>query len=194
MKPLPRRAVLMSSLLTAAGLAACASPDPVLFTLAPVPGAPVPGAPRSVVLREIGLARYLDRPQIVRATEDYQLDVAQNDWWGEPLGRMIGRILIADLAARLPASLIVAESGALSAQQADATVEVNILAFATDRAGAVQLSAQIAVIHRTPKPDRRSRALDLSEPVARPDVKSQVAAMSIALGRLADAVAEMLRR
>ena len=35
---------------------------------------------------QIGLARYLERSQIVRSSENYRLDVMSNDWWGEPLG------------------------------------------------------------------------------------------------------------
>ena len=41
------------------------------------------------MLRQIGLARYLERSQIVRSSENYRLDVMANDWWGEPLGAML---------------------------------------------------------------------------------------------------------
>ncbi len=45
-----------------AGLpAACASPNPTLYTLAIVPGATHPVAPQRIELREIALARYLER-------------------------------------------------------------------------------------------------------------------------------------
>ena len=88
-----RRRLFLSSAGMAV-LAACASTNPTLYTLAPVPGAPHPGAPPVVVLREISLARYLERPQIVRSSASYQLDVMVNDWWGEPLGAMLGRILV----------------------------------------------------------------------------------------------------
>jgi uncharacterized lipoprotein YmbA len=54
-------------------LIGCASPTPNLFTLAPVPGEVRPGRPAVVQLRQIGLAKYLDRPQIVRSTEDYRV-------------------------------------------------------------------------------------------------------------------------
>ena len=66
-------------LLLAAVPAGCASPNPTLYVLAPLPGASQPGAPRMVELREIGLARYLERLQIVRSSEGYRLDVLSND-------------------------------------------------------------------------------------------------------------------
>jgi uncharacterized lipoprotein YmbA len=191
-----RRSLLMSAMLTpaaAAGLlAGCASPDPVLYTLAPSAGPAVAGGPRTVVVRDIGLARYLDRPQVVRGTEDYQVALAQNDWWGEPLGRMIGRVLVADLNARLPGATVVAESGAISSRQAEASVEVNIQSFGPDHAGNIALTAQIAV-DRTVRPvGRATRNIEIVTAMAGSDTKAQVAAMSIALGKLADAAAQML--
>ncbi len=112
------------------------SPDPVLYTLAAQPGSPQGGGPRAVMLRDVGLARYLDRPQIVRASDGYLLDVSRGDWWGEPLGRMIGRVLVEELAQRLPGSSVFAELGAITAD-ADATVEVNMQSFAADASGQV---------------------------------------------------------
>ena len=60
------------------------------------------GGPKVIVLQQIGLARYLERSQIVRSSENYRLDVMPNDWWGEPLGAMLSRVLIDELSQRLP--------------------------------------------------------------------------------------------
>ena len=73
--------------------AACASPNPTLYTLAVVPGAEHVGAPHVIELRAIAVAHYLERSQIVRSSEDFRLDVLGNEWWGEPLDAMIGRVL-----------------------------------------------------------------------------------------------------
>jgi len=193
-----RRLPAFSALLAVVGLVACASPDPKLYTLSDVPPAaaasPLARAGQTIVLREIGLARYLDRPQIVRSTDDFQVAVSQDDWWGEPLGRMIGRVLVADLAARLPGTPVVAESGAIGARQGDTAVEVNIVGFAADRAGSVRLSAQIAVVPRDRPAERRVRARDIVVAMDGKDAKAQVAAMSVALGQLADAIVDTLRQ
>jgi uncharacterized lipoprotein YmbA len=66
-------------------IAACSSPSPVLYTIAPVQGPVQPGGPKVIVLQQISTAHYLERSQIVRSSENYRLDVMSNDWWGESL-------------------------------------------------------------------------------------------------------------
>jgi uncharacterized lipoprotein YmbA len=144
------------------------------------------------VLREIGLARYLERSQIVRSSEGYQLEVEANNWWGEPLGAMIGRVLAEELAQRLPGTSVFGENGAI-AGDADATVEVNIQRMDADRAGTVILAAQIAVAFSKPRRTPSTRSVRFTAQPPSPDLRGEVAAMSTALGQLADTVAGMLR-
>src|SRR2546423_8381471 len=70
------------ALLLAAGLAACSSPNPVLYTIAPVQGPVQSGGPKVIVLQQISTAHYLERSQIVRSSENYRLDVIE---------RLVGR-------------------------------------------------------------------------------------------------------
>ena len=79
--------------------AACSSPDPVYYTVATRPGPTFPSGPKIVMLKDIGLASYLDRREIVRSSEGYKLDVMANDWWGESLGGMLGRVLVVELVS-----------------------------------------------------------------------------------------------
>src|SRR5512147_1490825 len=90
-------------------LGACSSPNPNYYSIAVRSGPSLPGGPRIVLLKDIGLASYLDRQEIVRSSEGYRLDVMSNDWWGESLGAMLGRVLVLDLSQRLPASTVYAE-------------------------------------------------------------------------------------
>jgi uncharacterized lipoprotein YmbA len=185
-------------LLLAAAPACCASPNPTLYVLAPQPGTsdpglsqsgtPQPGAPRSVELREIGLARYLDRSQIVRSSEGYRLDVLSNEWWGEPLGTMLSRVLVQELTQRLPGSTVFAESGAITINAA-ATVAVNIQRLDADATGTVVLIAQVEISGKS----IATRDIRLSVPPTMPGTAGLVEAMSRAIGQLADATAEMLR-
>ena len=57
-------AALFGALGFAAILAACSSPDPVLYTIAPVNGATKIGGPKVVVIERVQVANYLDRLQI----------------------------------------------------------------------------------------------------------------------------------
>ena len=96
----------LAVLALAAVLAACSSPSPVLYTIAPVPGRVQTGGPKVIALQQISTARFLERSQIVRSSENYRLDVMSNDWWGEPLGAMLSRVLIEELGQRLPQSTV----------------------------------------------------------------------------------------
>ena len=118
----------------AVALAACSSPTPVLYTIAPVSGAVQSSGPKVVALQQISLARYLERSQIVRSSENYRLDVMSNDWWGEPLGAMLSRVLVEELGQRLPQSTVIGESGALTASP-DATIELNVQRLDEDASG-----------------------------------------------------------
>src|SRR6201993_262806 len=125
-------------LLIASGLAvtvaACSSPNPVLYTIAPVSGAAQTGGPKIVAIQQISLARYLERSQIVRSSENYRLDVMSNDWWGEPLGAMLSRVLVEELGQRLPQSTVFNESGAVTASP-DAMIELNVQRLDEDASG-----------------------------------------------------------
>jgi len=173
--------------LLAALPASCASPNPTLYTLAVVPGATHPVAPAHIELRQIALARYLERSQIVRSSEDFRLDVLGNDWWGEPVDAMLGRVLVQELSQRLPSSAVFAENGAITATP-DASVELNIQRFDEDHSGAVVLLAQVGLTGRA----TTTRTLRFSVPPPSPGTPGLVSAMSTAVGQLADAIAALL--
>ena len=182
-----RRAVL----LLPGVLAACSSPDPLYYTLRPVPGATVRGGPKVVELRRIGLAGYLDRPEIVRQSEDYRLRIPGGERWGEPLGEMTGRILAEDLNSRMPGTSVFTATGSISAVP-DATVEVNLQRFDVDAQGQVILLAQVAVTRRRGRDTSRTDSVRLQVTPAGATTTGQVAAMSAALGQLADRIARLL--
>jgi uncharacterized protein len=180
----------LAGLILTAALAGCASPDPVLYTIAPLPGAVETGTPRVVVLQQIAIARYLERSQIVRSSESYRLEVMANDWWGEPLGAMLSRVLVDELGQRLPQSTVIADTGAVTAQ-ANATVELNIQRLDEDAAGNVVLQAQAGVRFKgLDEPVLKSFRFTVPPPA--PGMAGEVAAISTAVGRLADGIAPML--
>ena len=173
-----------------AALAACSSPTPVLYTIAPTPGTPQNSGPKVVELQQISTARYLERSQIVQSSENYRLDVMSNDWWGEPLAPMLNRVLVEELGQRLPQSTVIADNGAVTARP-DATVEVNIQRLDEDAAGNLVLQAQAAVrATGQSQPELRNFRFSVAPPA--PGVPGEVAAISTAVGRLADGIAAML--
>jgi uncharacterized protein len=180
----------LAALAMAVALAACSSPDPVLYTLAPAAGATQFGGPKVVLVQQVAVAHFLERSQIVRSSENYRLDVMSNDWWGEPLAAMLSRVLIEELGQRLPQSTVIAENGAVSARP-DATVELNIQRLDEDASGNVILQAQVA-IRSTGRSGSVLRSFRFSVPPTAPGVTGEVAAISAAVGRLADGIAPML--
>ena len=181
-----RRALLLG--LVASG---CASPEPAYYTLAAVPGRPLGGGPVTVELRRPGIAGYLDRPEIVRAGSAYRLRVATGERWGEPFGDLLGRVLAEDLNQRLPGTSIFTAAGAISAQ-AIISVELDVQRFDLDAGGDVVLLAQVA-LSRTRRGAATTRVFRLTQRPVGPSTADLVGAMSISLGALADAVADMLR-
>ena len=183
-----RRQVLIA--LLAGLLASCTSPNPLLYTLTVVPGQEHAGAPHVIELRSIAVAHYLERSQIVRSSEDLRLDVLGNDWWGEPLDAMLGRVLSEELTQRLPGSTVYGENGAINAQ-AGATVAINVQRLDANAAGAVVLIAQVAVSSGR---ESVTRTVRYTVPPTAASVSGLVSAMSVAVGQLADTVAEMIAR
>lgn len=179
--------VLASPILQACG----ASPEPTLYMLAMRPGTVLPRGPRVVEVRDVGLPGYLDRKEIVRSTDDSKLDVRANAWWGEPMGGMLGRIIVLELSQRLPGSQVYGETGSITTDPF-AVVGIDIQRFDADKAGNVVLLAQVAV--RFNRPTRTAaRNFSVMKPVPTPDTPGHVAAMSDALGELSDGIASMLQ-
>lgn len=181
---------LLPSILFCGALAACArSPAPDLYTLASQPGPVVVTRKLSVELRRVGLAGYLDRPEIVHGTSNFRLKVADIDRWGEPFGGMVDRVLTEDLVQRLPKASVFAESGAISTHP-DTVLEIDIQRLDADGPDLLVLLAQLAI-----RPDGHTATattVRLTQPIGGADTQAQVAAMSQALGLLADRIAGVL--
>ena len=173
-------------------LASCgSSPEPRYYTIVPRSGPALPRGPKIVLLKDIGLASYLDRREIVRSSESYKLDIMANDWWGEPLGSLLGRVLVVELSQRLPGSTVYGESGAINADY-NVSVGVNVQRLDADKAGALILAAQVAAEFNRPR-RLAARNFTIAKPLPTPDIPGLVAAISDAVGELADGVAALLQ-
>jgi len=143
-----------------------------------------------IALQQISTARFLERSEIVRSSENYRLDVMSNDWWGEPLGAMLSRVLVEELGQRLPQSTVFAESGAVSASP-DATIELNLQRLDEDAAGDLVLQAQASVSFKG-RPGQALRNFRFVVTPPAPGVQGEVTAISMAVGQLADGISSML--
>jgi hypothetical protein len=184
------RLVFAVALCATLSAASCASSDPKLYTLAPLPGSQLSRTPRVIALHRVGIARYLQRNQIVRSSENYRIAIMANDWWGEPLDAMVARVLAEDLTQRLPQSTVYTSAGAVTGSP-DATIEIELQRLDLDHDGNLLLIAQGSVSFKNQAtPDTRSFRISQPPPSAR--VEGQIAATSTALAQLADRIAGML--
>lgn len=184
-----RRSLLLAPMLLA--VARCASPDPAIYTLRAVSGATRSGGPSAIKLARPGLAGYLDRPEIVRDSAANRLTLRSGERWGEPLGDMFGRVLAEDLSQRLSGSSVFTEAGTISVDPA-ATIELDIQRFDLDASGTVVLQVQVAVEPGRSHDPIGTRSVRLTWPPGSDTTSDLVGAMSILIGQLADAVADMV--
>jgi uncharacterized protein len=168
-------------------LAACSTtPPPRLFTLAPRPATPSRSLAATIAVKRVQMAKYLDRPQIVSYRDPYELQYSEFVIWGENLSDLTTRVLAESLSERLPQSQVYLSAGSFADATADITLETSIDKFDPDPAGVVVLAAQWAA-HRQGRPDQiRSEQIRVTP--SSKDPTGQVAAMSDALGQLADRI------
>ena len=190
----PRRLARGGALALLALLGGCASASSSYYALGAVPGTPAPGGPALVEVRQPGIPGYLDRNAIVRGEQDYRLDVASTQLWGEPLGDMIGRVLAEDLTQRLPGTEITVSQGVISSRP-DLLVEVQVSRFDTGRDGILTLAAQVSILHASDRAAIATRSFRLGTPAAAgtAGTAALVAQMSALVAQLADRTAALLR-
>lgn len=167
-------------------LMGCASFSPDLYSLDPRPGPVRAGGHGVIVVRGIGVPRYLEREEIVRAAGQGRLRVAGNDWWGEPMRAMLRRVLVANLGQRLPNAHVLADEGPIAAHP-DAEVEIDVQRFDQAPGGPVTFDGYAAITG--PGRPHVLERLHFTMPAAADTSKAQVDAMSTILGQVADAVA-----
>lgn len=184
----PSRRLVVAALGLLPVLGGCTSSPPAkLYTLAPRPATTVNRSPATVSVKQVGVAKYLDRPEIVRYSDPYQLSASEFNRWSEGFSDMVTRVLVENMSQRLPGSQVYAASGPLTLSSAQVTVEVNIDKFDANPDGAVILAAQW-VVHSDKKRDQFRRQ-EIRVATTSDDAISQVAAMSDGLGELATQIA-----
>lgn len=168
-------------------LGACASaPATRFYALAPAPASVTAArlaAPPIIVVREVGLPRYLDRPQIVTRTEAHRLRFAEFAQWGGDLREELTQVLAENLARRLAGSAVL-PAPTFAATRPDLAVDVDIVRFEAADDGQVHLVAR----WRVPGAPIRTAAFSRPRPGEAVDA-ALVGVMSELVGDLAAAIA-----
>jgi uncharacterized lipoprotein YmbA len=173
-------------------LCACSARAPLRFYTLEAVAAPsrvagsgaTPEVP--VRLQSVRVPAALDRPELVTRHGPYRVLVSEQERWAGPLEEQIRRALSEDLAARLPEHLL-ADPYEPATDAARRLLSVSIIEFLADESCAVSLSARWTL--RGPDDRSRSGSESVTQPGRNPCAGAVPAAMSAALGALADQLA-----
>ena len=166
-------------------LAGCAVAPPRYYTLAAVPpdaaaqAVAATAAPSRIVVGPVNLPDYLDRRPII--TRD-------NAYWAAPLQDMVPRVLVADLAARLPNDRV----EGFPELSGDYRIVVDIDRFDVDASGLATLTARLRIYGKTAPQALLVGDATLQQQADASDYQAGTAALSAVLGDLADHLAQAL--
>jgi uncharacterized lipoprotein YmbA len=177
------------------GLLSCGSSPPTRFYIlnevaAAVP-APTAAASKQIPVRvePIALAPELDRPEIVTRVGPNRVHVAGSDRWAAPLTEQIRRAISDDLSARLPPGLV-ADPNEPSTKEPRRLLTIAIDEFYGNDNCAVSLRATWTLTN--PNYANQSGSERVQMPASAPCTGEMPAAMSRALGTLADQLAPLV--
>jgi uncharacterized lipoprotein YmbA len=175
-------------------VAGCGSSPPSKFyvlTADPVPPRAGAAAANTVALGRVTLPGALDRPQIARRRGANEIVFSEEERWAGPLDDMMRRVLADDLAARLPAGVMLVESSAKPPP--GVTITLDVSRFDADETGAVTLAARWEAIGRNGASLGAPRESTIVEPGSEKDAAAVAATMSRAIAALAARIATGLR-
>jgi uncharacterized lipoprotein YmbA len=193
---LPRAALAAALLVLSLGggcsvLLGSRNDPPRLYVLTSTPPAgATPAMPSGLSLGvgPVALPGYLDRRGLVTRVEANRVEAARNDLWAEPIGGAFKSVLEEDLRLRLPDTVLRGFPWPQGATP-DVAVAIDVTRFEATSTGTVELKARwtLRLPHKRTVLVERDSSIVL--PVAGTESEAMVAALSEALGRLADEIA-----
>ncbi|HEX9125946.1 MAG TPA: PqiC family protein [Methylomirabilota bacterium] len=161
------------------------------YVLAPGEMAALGGAGALTVgLGPVGLAGYLDRPQIVTRPAADKIDIGEFDQWGEPLREGITRVLAEDLARQMPSARISVFPWR-SPEQVRYHIVVDVTRLDGPAGGDLALEARWRILDGAGK-EMAAKTTRLIEPTGGAGYSPTVSAMSRALAALSREMAQAL--
>ncbi|MEL4073312.1 PqiC family protein [Ochrobactrum sp. GPK 3] len=171
-------------------IASCASPEATTYTLMAQTTRQLSGKSVSLLIETVDIAKYLDRPQLVRRTDGVKLGISEFERWGEPMGAMIQRVLAENLRRRLPDGSTITTSLTTTGKE-EIALSLSIDRFDVQTDDLVVLNAQWQIHYR----HGLASLADQTSITIRPcdaTPRSQVLAMSAALDQLSSKIASRL--
>lgn len=178
--------------ITGSVLTACGNAGPTYYTLSSVPGMIYRGSASIIEVRTPSLAGFLDKDRIVSEISNNKLTLSSSDAWGDNVTNMIGRVMMLNLAQRLPDARIFLQNQATETTP-QVYVEMDISKFNQDSSGNAIVTADLVIRYNGDKPAKFNRLLTLQKTPADSGTQALVVALSQLLGQVSDTAAENLR-
>lgn len=151
------------------------------------------GESRVIAVGPVSIPDYIDRPQIVVREDANQVTLAGFDQWAGSLADMVGRVLVEDLRAQMPADHVFAFPQA-GAAGFDYRVAVQFTRFDVSTAGEAVATATWRVWDRAGTRTRLTAGTTTRAQAAGATYQECVAALSQALADLGGEIARSLVR
>lgn len=189
------RSLVGGAILTVLVAGCAGAPPPGYYTLGAIPpSSPAASvtAPALISVGPVNLPDYLDRRPIVTRDNAFAVRLAGNDYWAAPLQEMVPRVLVSDLAMRLPADRIEGFPQ-ISDSVGDYRIVIDVSRFDVDVSGMASLVARWRLYGRnTPQPLLVADESIQRQADAGGGYGAGAAALSATLGDLADRLAQAL--
>ncbi|VXC92954.1 conserved exported hypothetical protein [Burkholderia sp. 8Y] len=188
---------MMAAIIALALLSGCAHSPPTRYlALNSVPAEAATYAAFTgmtpIQLTALRIPAQLDRPELVTQPAPNRYAISETERWAAPLAQLMRAALARDLQMRLPdGALIVPDTPAPKGTRA---LVVTVIDVDMPAQGELTLQATWAVAQRAPDVVETTGNATLHAPIAGDDAARKAAALSRALGDLADQIVSSLPR
>jgi uncharacterized lipoprotein YmbA len=165
--------------------------DPVAAPARPQEAAARAAKPLTIVVTDVRLPQYLDRPQIVTRGSDQRLNFAEYEHWGGSLRDEMIRILAENLGRLLPNDRVIAAPHPVPLQP-DYRLALEVQRFERDADGRVRLVARWWLTRGADLAPLASPEATLAAAAGGSSTDALVQSMSAVYGELAQAIARSL--
>ena len=132
---------------------------------------------KNIAVTKVRLPEYLDRPQMIMLDDNSpQIEIAEFNRWGEDLGNMIQRKMVADLSKYLPKSKIINAAEEIHPSALD--VRIEIVRMDMTKQGQATLEARWYIT------DSSGKVLDNGKYTQSADIKPTYANYAAAVSKL----------
>lgn len=189
---------ILASLFLVLGLTGClgSAPSTRLYQFesgADKGGKEATGNTPTLLVREVRLPAYLDRPQIVTRGAGHRLHIAEFDQWGGDLREDMTRVLVKHLGRALGSQRVFATPVGI-ALQPDYRLEVEVLRFEREADGQVRLHARWWLARGADLGLLATHEASFSRASSNDSYPDLVATMTMVYAELVDAIAASIRK